>query len=102
MNHQFSIDLLFFMTSRARYLSVFSIQLKCRFIVIKFYGIPIVKRVAAQAIRDAVFFKLLFMHVFVTLCTGSGQVSKLLVPLREFSFVLVSVAGHAGLFGVCA
>lgn len=67
--------------------------------MVEFDGIPVVECVALHAIRNAVFFKLPAMHVFVTGCASGRHVGKLLKSPGQMSFVVFfPVTRHTCLF----
>lgn len=90
------------MASGTGHFCVFSFQFKSGFIVVEFNGGPVVKSVAALAIGDAVLVELPAMDIFVTGRAGGRQAGKFLVPLREPAPFVLSMASHAGLFGMRA
>ena len=103
LNDPFPVDLNFFMAAGTSHPGVFSLEFESRFIMIKFHSLPVVEPVALNAIRDAAFFKLPAMHVFVTGRAVGGHICKLLVSLGKFAYVVFfPVAGHARLIGMRA
>ena len=103
LNNLFSVHFFGFVATCTIYLGVFPFQFECRFIVVEFDGIPVGISMAPQTVRDAVFFKLPVMYVFVASCAGSWQTCKLLISHWQMIFVtFLPVTGHTGLFGMCA
>lgn len=103
LNHHFTGLLHRFVAGGAGYFGVFSIQLECRFVMVEFDRLPVVKSMASHTIRDPVFFKLLPVHVFVTGGAGGRRIGKLLESPGEFArVVFFTVASHTGLVGMRA
>lgn len=82
LNDLFPVHIFRFVATCAIYLGVFPFQFESRFIVVEFDGIPVIKSMTLHTVRNAVFFKLPVVYVFVASRTGRGQICKLLIPHR--------------------
>ena len=82
LNNLFSVHFFGFVATCTIYLGVFPFQFECRFIVVEFDGIPVIKGMALNTVCNAVFFKLPVVYIFVASRTGRGQICKLLVTRR--------------------
>ena len=81
----FPVDFYVFMTSGAIYIDVLPVQFESSPVVVELAGFPFFKCMALLATGHAVFFELAVMHIFVALCAGLCNSSKV-----NLGFCLVS------------